>query len=318
MDSLLSTVVVCLTAILIDQWLGEPRRWHPLIAYGRQVERVERWLNTPPGQNVARGAWGVAMLVGAPVAAALLLIWILPPALEMVAEVLGLWLALSLRGLAEHARAVEYPLRAGHLVTARLQVSRMVSRQTESLDDTGVATAATESVLENGADAVFASLFWFLVAGLPGVVLHRTVNTLDAMWGYRNPRYLSFGRAAARLDDVLNWVPARLTAMTYALVGHSSPALRCWHTQAAAWDSPNAGPVMAAGAGALKVTLGGLATYSTGVKTRPLLGEGPAPNAFTIDRAIALVRRGVWLWMILLGVLALMTMTPTVIHSGVS
>jgi adenosylcobinamide-phosphate synthase len=152
-------------------------------------------------------------------------------------------------------------------------------------------------VLENGNDAVFGALFWFALAGAPGVVAYRLANTLDAMWGYRTARYLRFGWAAARLDDLLNYVPARLTALTYAAAGRFERALACWRAQAGAWESFNAGPVMAAGAGALGVRLGGAAVYHGAPKERPPLGEGDAPGARDIRRALALVRRGVWLWL---------------------
>src|SRR5690606_31668293 len=110
---------------------------------------------------------------------------------------------------------------------------------------------------------------------------------------------------AARLDDLMNWLPARLTALTYALLGDTRLALQCWHRQARTWDSPNAGPVMAAGAGALRVTLGGPAPYASGIKHRPLLGDGPEATAQTVDHAIALVQRGVMLWLLVLAALAL-------------
>ena len=304
MDSFLGSVLVCVAAIVMDYCFGEPRRWHPLVFFGKQAERVEQRLNVPPGQSIGSGAWAVALMTVPPVLLATLLMFWLPTGVLWVLSVLVVWAALSLRGLTEHARAVEYPLRAGDIQSARTQVGRIVSRKADGLDESGVATAATESVLENGADAVFATLFWFLVAGLPGVVLHRAVNTLDAMWGYRDERFLSFGRVAATLDDVLNWIPARLTALTYALMGRTGTAFRCWKEQAHLWDSPNAGPVMASGAGALKVTLGGPAPYAEGVRQRPLLGTGPTASSFTIDQAITLVRRGVYLWLGALLVLA--------------
>jgi adenosylcobinamide-phosphate synthase len=117
------------------------------------------------------------------------------------------------------------------------------------------------------------------------------------MWGYKNERYLHFGWAAARLDDVLNYVPARLTALTYALQGRCRLALGCWWRQAPAWESPNAGPVMAAGAGSLGLRLGGAAVYHGQVEPRPQLGAGRPARAADIRRALSLVRRGVWVWL---------------------
>lgn len=161
-----------------------------------------------------------------------------------------------------------------------------------------------ESALENGSDAVFAPLFWLVVAGAPGVMLYRLANTLDAMWGYRNARFTGFGWAAARIDDVLNWIPARLTAMNYALLGHTADALRCWRTQAPQWSSPNAGPVMAAGAGSLRVRLGGAARYEGVEEARPPLGTGKPATAVDITRALTLVSRTLWLWLGVLGLIA--------------
>jgi adenosylcobinamide-phosphate synthase len=132
------------------------------------------------------------------------------------------------------------------------------------------------------------------------VLLYRLANTLDAMWGYRTPRYFYFGWAAARLDDGLNFIPARLTAFTYALLGRTRLALRCWQQQAALWDSPNAGPVMASGAGSLNVKLGGAANYHGVLEVRPALGTGNAPQPDDIARAMSLVKFGAWLWVALL------------------
>jgi adenosylcobinamide-phosphate synthase len=151
-------------------------------------------------------------------------------------------------------------------------------------------------LLENGNDAVFGTLFWFIVAGAPGAVLFRLANTLDAMWGYRTPRFLAFGCVAARIDDVLNWIPARLTALSYALLGNTRLAWRCWRSQAPAWSSPNAGPVMSAGAGALGLALGGAACYDGVVEDRPPLGTGRVATASDIGRAWRLVAGTTALW----------------------
>jgi adenosylcobinamide-phosphate synthase len=133
-------------------------------------------------------------------------------------------------------------------------------------------------------------------------VLFRLANTLDAMWGYRNERYNLFGRTAARIDDALNFIPARLTALSYVLLAgpRRVQAWRCWHAQAPHWSSPNAGPVMASGAGALGVTLGGAATYGGHVETRPVLGAGPAARADDIARAWRLVFNTTLLWIVLI------------------
>nr|WP_150994721.1 MULTISPECIES: adenosylcobinamide-phosphate synthase CbiB [Marinobacter] len=307
MNVFICSVFVCLAAVLMDRWLGEPRRWHPLVGFGRMAAVVEKRLNRSPahsGRSIASGLLGLLVLVLPVLVAAELLRSVLAGWVFLLLEIIVLYLTLSIRGLTEHGRAVSDALHRGDLAGAREQVGQIVSRRAGELDEHGVATAATESMLENGADAVFASLFWFLVAGVPGVLLHRMVNTLDAMWGYRNERYLYFGRVAARLDDIMNWLPARLTALTYALLGNTRLAWRCWRTQAPHWDSPNAGPVMAAGAGALGVSLGGPAPYASGIRRRPVLGSGPAACAETVDEAIGLVRRGVWLWLGAMGLVA--------------
>jgi adenosylcobinamide-phosphate synthase len=158
-------------------------------------------------------------------------------------------------------------------------------------------SSTLESVLENGNDGVFAALFWFLIAGGPGALLYRLANTLDAMWGYKTGQYFYFGWAAARLDDLLNYIPARLTALTYALMGSTGKALYAWRTQAKRWDSPNAGPVMSAGAGALDVSLGGRARYHGVWHERPALGTTTQATLEDIPRALRLVSTGLYAWL---------------------
>ncbi|MHB9798561.1 adenosylcobinamide-phosphate synthase CbiB [Pseudomonas sp. MT3] len=303
----MSLALLSVLGVALDALLGEPKRWHPLVAFGRFADRLERRFNRSrtdaaadtPGlgwRSHGVTAWVLAVIPLTLIAGLLSLL----PQVGWLVQALALYAALGLRSLGEHAEPVALALRGGDLNEARLRVGCMVSRETSALDETAVARAATESVLENGSDAVFAALFWFAVAGAPGVVLYRLSNTLDAMWGYRNARFERFGWAAAKIDDVLNYIPARLVALTYALLGRTRLALRCWRMQAPQWDSPNAGPVMAAGAGALGVALGGAARYHGALHERPQLGEGPAPSAADIWRALALVRQGVLLWLALI------------------
>jgi adenosylcobinamide-phosphate synthase len=294
----MNMALACVTAVALDALLGEPRRWHPLVGFGGLAQRLEQRFNFAGHGWRSHGVTAWLMAVLPPVLLLTLLSWL--PLIGGVVEVLALYWALGLRSLGEHVLPVAQALRGNDLPKARERVGRLVSRHTEALDATGVAKAATESALENGSDAVFAALFWFVVGGVPGVVLYRLANTLDAMWGYRNARFERFGWAAARIDDLLNLLPARLAALTYTLLGKPRLALRCWRHQGKRWDSPNAGPVMAAGAGALGVELGGPAVYHGVVHERPVLGEGPAPTAETIERAWALVQRGVWLWLLII------------------
>ncbi len=331
------TALLTVLGALLDAALGEPRRWHPLVGFGRWASWLERRLNvgaveaykathaqdvpsrpnTVPQERRSRMP-GLRTWMPMPQHPVLLrfygvfavivavMPWVLlialgakvTPGLQYLLAVASLYFALGHQSLREHALRVHRALVAGDLDAARRSVGLMVSRDTGKMDPRAVAVATVESVLENGNDAVFGALFWFLVGGAPGVLLYRLVNTLDAMWGYRTAPYLYFGWAAARLDDVLNFLPARLTALTYAAIGSTATAMRCWRLQAGGWESPNAGPVMAAGAGALGLELGGGAYYHGQWEDRPPLGVGPPPDASSIPAALRLVRLGVALWLL--------------------
>lgn len=285
-----SMPLAALAAVLLDRLLGEIPRFHPLVGFGNLVAALEKRLN-----NRTRLAGIVSWLLAVLPAFGLVL-WLRPNA-PFAIDVVLLYFALGAQSLAEHAEAVAKPLREGRLDEARQRVGWIVSRETSALDASGVAKAGVESVLENGNDAIFGTLFWFALLGGPGALLFRLANTLDAMWGYRTERFNHFGWAAARIDDGLNWLPARLTALTYALLGQTRNALACWRAQAPGWDSPNAGPVMSAGAGSLGVQLGGAAIYHGTEEIRPPLGSGPAPVAADLGRAITLIRHSLWLWL---------------------
>ncbi|MBE2259133.1 MAG: cobalamin biosynthesis protein [Rhodobacteraceae bacterium] len=311
----LSLPLAAIAAVALDRLLGEPRRWHPLHGFGALANAVERAFNVAAGSRAAsrqmldrqqtqhigrvagrlRGLLAWSLLVLSPTALAW---WLSPAGLPGWAmDVVVLYLALGARSLDEHASRVASDLASADLPAARRHVGWMVSRQTAHLDAAGVAAACVESTLENGNDAVFGALFWFALLGGPGALLFRLANTLDAMWGYRNPRFVDFGWTAARADDLLNFLPARLTAFSYALCGRTRSAWRCWRGQAPAWKSANAGAVMAAGAGSLGIALGGAAVYHGRREQRPELGEGRPATGDDIALALTLLRRCLLLWL---------------------
>lgn len=299
----METAVICIVAIMLDHWLGEPRRFHPLVGFGNIAVAIEKLLNRASAPKWLGRLHGcVAVLLLLLPAGGLAIVLNQQPVACLGLGPIFLYFCLGQRSLREHAEAVATALEAGNLDTARAAVGRIVSRDTQALDENGVCRATIESVLENGNDAIFGALFWFSIAGFPGALIYRLANTLDAMWGYRNDRYQHYGWAAARFDDLLNFLPARLTAFTYGMLGQTTLALRCWHDQSRAWKSPNAGPVMAAGAGALGLLLGGPSSYRGRIEQRPALGAGRLPRTVDIGRAVALIRQGVWLWLTVISV----------------
>jgi adenosylcobinamide-phosphate synthase len=303
------TAICLLLGVALDLAFGEARKFHPLVGFGNLVIAIEGHFNS---EHASRWTGALAwMLVVLPVAilTEYILIWAtqntawLAPLLDAVL----LYFCLGLRSLHEHSAPIQTALEKGDLAEARKRTSYIVSRDTTDADEVYLSKASVESVLENGCDAVFGTLFWFILFGGAGAVLYRLANTLDAMWGYRSPRYLRFGCVAARIDDVLNYLPARLTALTYAVLGNTQLAWQCWQRQAPQWPSPNAGPVMAAGAGALGLALGGSASYDGVVEMRPPLGDGKPAAAADIARALRLVSggTGVWCGVVLLAALFL-------------
>jgi len=294
------TAVALALGLLIDHFVGEAKRWHPLVGFGDAASTLEKAANpSSDTEGKLRGLFCWALMVSIPVMAMCLIVSQLSGLALLVVNALVVYFVVGLKSLAEHGRNVAVPLLAGDLPAARQLIAMMVSRDTDMLTQQQVASAACESVLENGSDAIFAALFWFCLLGAPGAILYRGANTLDAMWGYKTDRYRSFGWAAARIDDVLNWLPARLTALSYSLLGNFSSGLKCARQQGGLTDSPNAGYVMAAGAGALGISMGGGAIYHGEEHQRPIFGVGPVAEAIDIERAIALVQRASVLWVLL-------------------
>jgi len=297
-------VLALVLGLFLDRLFGEPSRYHPLVGLGNCINFVERQLNKPTEYFTVAKALGIValMLVLLPViwVSCLLACWFSGSGFfYLLFSAAVLYLVVGWNSLSKHALAVHKALLQKNLPLARERVGYIVSRQTSELDEESVTKATIESVLENGSDAVFAPIFWFVVAGPVGAIAYRVINTLDAMWGYKNERFAAFGWAAARLDDLVNWIPARLCALTYAFISGESGwqrGLAAWRKQAPQCESPNAGPVMASGAGALNVALGGDAVYHGKKVFRPVLGQGFAPVPGDIERSLTLVKRGVYFW----------------------
>lgn len=274
-----------LLGCLLDAALGDPRMMpHPVRWMGRAAAALEGALRRPgqsPRAALAAGALLVLLVTGGAGAAAWLAVELAGragPAARVAAEGLLLWSSVAARGLAEAGMAVYRPLARGDLEAARQALGLVVSRDTAALGEADLARGAVETVAENTVDAVLAPLFYFVLGGAPLALVYRAANTLDAMFGYRNERYLYFGRAAARLDDALNFLPARLggllLAAAAALLGlDAAGAGRAVRRYARLHPSPNSGVPEAAVAGALGIRLGGWNSYHGAPVFRAYLGE---------------------------------------------
>jgi adenosylcobinamide-phosphate synthase len=278
----------------LDALLADPRRGHPVAGFGRAAGALERAMYA---DSVARGALfagacvtgaaglGVAaerLVAGRPVARSLL-------------TAAATWAVLGGTSLGREGTAMADALARGDLGAARARLSHLCARDPHGLDCAALARATVESVAENTSDAVVAPLLWGAVAGVPGLLGYRAINTLDAMVGYRSVRYARFGRAAARLDDLANWLPARLTALltvACAPLAGGSPrrSYEIMRRDGGAHPSPNAGRCEAAVAGALGLRLGGGNTYGGRPERRPDLGDGRPPGPADIRRAVRLSR----------------------------
>jgi adenosylcobinamide-phosphate synthase len=278
--------------VIVDQCVGDPRRGHPVALFGGAAARLERamWRD----DRAAGGAYA-AVLVGGAVGLGLLLRRGSARTL-FAATAAGTWAALGSRSLFDEAGTVDAHLGRGDLPSARRQLTHLVGRRTDELDEPEIARAVIESVAENTSDAVIAPLFWGAAAGLPGLLGYRAINTLDAMVGHHNPRYENFGWASARADDIVNYIPARLTAMLTAVAaplvgGRTREVISVVRRDGRRHPSPNAGMTEAAFAAALGVRLGGRNEYGTRVEERPILAaDGRAAVAADLERAVRLGR----------------------------
>ncbi|MDU0291282.1 cobalamin biosynthesis protein [Saccharothrix longispora] len=290
----LGRAVGLLLGVAADAVFGDPEGYHPVAGFGRAAKALERTLYRDAR---AAGAAHTAALVGGTVLAGVAVERLAGrnEVVRALTTAVATWAVLGGSSLADEGTAMGRELDGGDLEAARRRLPNLCGREPHRLDTLGLAKATVESVAENTSDAVVAPLFWGAVAGVPGLIGYRAVNTLDAMVGHRDERYRRFGWAAARLDDVANLLPSRLAALLTAagapvVGGSAGEAWRTWRRDASAHPSPNAGQVEAAFAGALEIRLGGRTVYAHGAEDRPVLGHGRSPDAGHVTRAVELSR----------------------------
>lgn len=278
-----------LIGVAADRLLGDPTRWHPVAGIGRSIAALEARLYA---DSRARGVGLAGVGVGAAWAVGALAAWQSRVSGTVLVTATATWAVLGGTTLSRVGESMADALDAGDLEAARRLVPSLCGRDPYALDEAGMTRAAVESIAENTSDAAVAPLVWGGLAGIPGLLAYRTVNTLDAMVGYRNERYGRFGWASARLDDAANLLPARLSGvLVVALGGTPLRTAATWRRDAGRHPSPNAGVVEAAFAGALGVQLGGRTEYPHGVENRPLLGGGAVPTTADLRAAVRLSRR---------------------------
>lgn len=283
------TAAGMLVGFVLDELFGDPSHGHPVAGFGRLTGVVERRLHR---DSRSAGAGLVGVMVGSVVALGAVADRRPTGMAGVAVTAAATWVALGGTSLCRVGDAVAEALEAGDIDAARALIPSLCGRDPESLDEAGLCRAALESIAENTSDATVGPLVWGAVAGVPGVLGYRAVNTLDAMVGYRNQRYRNFGWAAARLDDLANLLPARLAgSLLVTLGGAPRRTIAAWRRDSGAHPSPNAGVVEAGFAGALGVQLGGRTVYPHGVEERPTLGSGPAPGPADLRAAVNLSRR---------------------------
>lgn len=292
-------------ALVVDAIVGWPERLyarigHPVTWIGALIAAFEaRFNHGSVWQRRGMGAACIAIALAASVVPALLVQMLLPSGITgLILAALLAWPLIAARSLYTHVAAVAGPLAAGDHAMARKAVAMIVGRDPAQLDEPGIARAGIESLAENSSDGIVAPLFWGALLGLPGLVAYKAVNTLDSMIGHRNERYEEFGKAAARLDDLINLIPARLTGLLFALVStRPRTALAVMVRDARHHRSPNAGWPEAAMAGALGIRLSGPRVYGATVAREPWVNEGASdPDAGDMRRALVLYVRAMVLW----------------------
>ena len=300
-------LVLLLFALALDAYIGDPPGvWrvvpHPVALMGRAVAFLEKRLNRAgrgEGARALRGVMALAVLVGLAAACGWAVSWAADAvSFGWLVELVLVMTLVAQRSLYEHVIAVARGLEEGGLETGRRAVAHLVGRNPENLDEHGVARGAIESCAENLSDGVVAPVFWYVLLGLPGLLAYKMINTLDSEIGHRSPRYREFGATAARLDDAINYLPARLTGLIIALAALFVPAanplraLGAMLSDARKHRSLNAGWPEAAMAGALDLAIAGPRRYGEAVVKDAWMGDGRA-RAMPLD-----IRRSLYLFVV--------------------
>jgi len=291
------TLIAILLAVFLDHLIPDRQGFKPFAWYRDWAESIEERFN---GGRRAHGV-GAVMLATIPVVGGVLLLhYILGQVsgvFRFAFDVFVLYLCLDVYRLGKTAGAVSEALEAGELDEANEKLRELTGKAAPEKTDVSIARATIEGVLKQGNSLIVSPIFWFIVLGPFGVVLQRLSCILDMLWGHRYERFAEFGWAAARFDDLLEWIPARITALSYALMGSFEDALHCWRRRVGVWSDINSGPLLASGFGAMHLQIG-----------EPTLEEGEyeersadftaVPDAGHVQRVVALVWRVLLLWLV--------------------
>lgn len=289
------TLIIILFAVALDRLFPDRARVPPFLWYEDWARSVEQRFNAGTrGQGLA----AVIVVAGPVILGVALIRYVLSHisySLVYIFDILILYLCLDLYRLTQRAAAVSEALESGDVLMAATYLEAMTAKTTGDVTEASIAQATVEAVLKQANTAIMAPLFWFILFGPVAVVLQRLAALFDRLWGHRSPQYAEFGWAAARLNDVLGWVPARITALSYGIMGSFEDALHCWRRQAGMWSDINSGPLLASGFGAMHMS----ACEETDDEDAPgtAAAHGFVVNAADIRRAVALLWRVLLFWL---------------------
>lgn len=289
-------LIVVLLAILLDHLIPDRQGIKPFVWYRDWVESIEERFN---GGKRTHGM-GAVLLAAMPIVVGVLLIhyvlgqvgWVL----RVVFDVIVLYLCVDVHRLGRNANEVSLALESGELNEAEEKLRELTGKGVSEKTETSIARAAVEGVLKQGNSLIVSPIFWFILLGPFGAVLQRLSCILDSLWGHRYERFAEFGWAAARLDDLMGWIPARITALSYALMGSFEDALHCWRRRVGVWSDINSGPLLASGFGAMHMQICEAAEDEYEEKISDLI---VIPDAGHVHRAVALVWRVLLLWLVI-------------------